>query len=124
LRRYESFAQLAARVAGIRGGVAEPGDTPAAIGLYRSVAALMRSNITQERAGAFFGVSQATVLRRWDLIRPAIGAALAQFVPDPVEVAGQGRCCRSPLSANVTPIAIATNTAGSVLSGEPRLSDR
>lgn len=99
--RYEAItglscgqlAALAARVAGITGGVAEPGGRPAAIGLYRSVAmvvALMRSNITQERAGAFFGVSQATVSRRWDLIRPAIGQALAQFVPRPGQVAGRG----------------------------------
>lgn len=99
--RYEAItgltagqlAALAARVAAITGGVTEPGGRPAAIGLYRSVAmvvALMRSNITQDRAGAVFGVSQPTVSRRWDLIRPAIGQALAQFVPDPAEVAGRG----------------------------------
>jgi hypothetical protein len=28
----------------------------------------MRKNITQEFAGAIFGVSQATVSRRWDLM--------------------------------------------------------
>jgi hypothetical protein len=99
--RYEAItglsagqlAELAARVAAITGGVAEPGGRPAAIGLYRSVAlvvALMRTNLTQERAGEVFGVSQATVSRRWDLIRPAIGQALGQLVPHPAEIAGQG----------------------------------
>jgi DDE superfamily endonuclease len=99
--RYEAItgltagqlAELAARVAGIIGGVADPGGRPAVIGLYRSVAlvvALMRTNITQDRAGAVFGVSQATVSRRWDLIRPAIGEALAGCVPDPREVLGGG----------------------------------
>ena len=50
----------------------------------------MRKNLTQEVAGAFFGVSQPTVSRRWDLLRPAIGAALAGCVPDPREILGNG----------------------------------
>jgi len=37
------------------------------------MAALMRKNLTQEVAGAIFGVSQPTVSRRWDLLRPLIG---------------------------------------------------
>ena len=37
-----------------------------------------------------FGVSQATVSRRWDLLRPLIGDALADVVPDPAEVVGRG----------------------------------
>jgi hypothetical protein len=37
-----------------------------------------------------FGVSQATVSRRWDLLRPLIGDALADVVPDPLEVVGRG----------------------------------
>lgn len=41
--------------AGITGGVADPGNRPAAIGLYRSVAVLMRSNVTQEWAGRSSG---------------------------------------------------------------------
>ena len=44
-----------------------PGGRPAAIGLFRSVAmvvTLMRKNITQEVAGAVFGVSQATWISR------------------------------------------------------------
>ena len=36
------------------------------------------------------GVSQATVSRRWDLLRPLIGDALAEVVPDPREVVGRG----------------------------------
>ena len=40
--------------------------------------------------GAVFGVSQSTVSRRWDLLRPLIGDALAEVVPDPREVVGCG----------------------------------
>jgi hypothetical protein len=29
----------------------------------------------------FFGVSQTTVSRRWDLLRPVIGDVLAEFIP-------------------------------------------
>lgn len=54
------------------------------------VVALMRTNITQEFAGAVFGVGQPTVSRRWDLLRPAIGEAPAEVVPDPKEVTGSG----------------------------------
>ena len=80
------LAELSARVAGVIGDVAAPGGRPPAIGLFRSVAmvvALLRHNLTQDVAGAFFGVSQRTVSRRWDLLRPAIGAALADCVPTP-----------------------------------------
>lgn len=99
--RYEAItgltrgqlAELTARVAGVIGDVAAPGGRPAAIGLLRSVAmvvALMRKNLTQDVAGAFFGVSQPTVSRRWDLLRPAIGEALASCVPRPREILGTG----------------------------------
>jgi uncharacterized protein len=37
-----------------------------------------------------FGVSQATVSRRWDLLRPVIGNVLAEVVPDPRQVVGRG----------------------------------
>ena len=66
---------------------------PLALGLFRSVAlvvCLMRTNVTQDFAGAIFGVSQPTVSRRWDLLRPLIGDALADVVPDPLEVVGRG----------------------------------
>lgn len=66
---------------------------PVALGLFRSVAmvvCLMRKNVTQEFAGAMFGVSQSTVSRRWDLLRPVIGEVLAAVVPDPREVIGGG----------------------------------
>lgn len=53
-------------------------------------AGLIRKNITQEFAGAIFGVSQPTVSRRWDLLRPIIGDVLAELVPDPAEIAGRG----------------------------------
>jgi hypothetical protein len=87
------LAELAARIAAVSGGIAAPGGRPAAIGLFRSVAmvvALIRKNITQEVAGAIFGVSQPTVSRRWDLLRPLIGTVLADCVPHPAQVAGQG----------------------------------
>jgi hypothetical protein len=66
---------------------------PYALGLFGSVAlvvCLLRTNITQSFAGAIFGVSQSTVSRRWDLLRPLIGPVLAEFVPDPAEVVGAG----------------------------------
>lgn len=98
--RYEAMTGLAdgqlveltARVQKIVGGMNSAG-RPYALGLFRSVAmvvALMRKNVTQEFAGAIFGVSQPTVSRRWDLLRPAIGEALVAFVPDPAEVVGKG----------------------------------
>jgi hypothetical protein len=55
------------------------------IGLYKSVSmvvTLMRANLTQELAGDILGCSQATVSRRWDLLRPVIGHVLADCVPD------------------------------------------
>ena len=60
------------------------GGRPAAIGLLGSVAmvvTLMRTNITQEVAGAIFGVSQATVSRRWDLLRPLIAECSPGWCP-------------------------------------------
>lgn len=65
--------------------------TLVSVGLYRSVAmvvALMRQNLTQQTAADIFGVSQATVSRRWNLLRDPIGDALACHVPD---VARYGR---------------------------------
>ena len=67
--------------------------TPHRLGLFRSVTlvvCLTRKNVTQDFAGAVFGASQATVSRRWDLLRPLIGDALAEVVPDPLEVVGRG----------------------------------
>ncbi|SHL54502.1 DDE superfamily endonuclease [Pseudonocardia thermophila] len=66
---------------------------PIALGLFRSVAmvvCLLRKNLTQDLAGAVFGVSQPTVSRRWDLLRPVIGDVLAAVRPTPSEVAGRG----------------------------------
>ena len=66
---------------------------PIALGLFRSVAMvvfLMRKNVTQDVAGAVFDVSQPTVSRRWDLLRPVIGDVLAAAVPGPRDVVGRG----------------------------------
>ncbi|HEY2308856.1 MAG TPA: transposase family protein [Streptosporangiaceae bacterium] len=87
--RQGQLTELAARVEAAIGDVVKPGGAPAVTGLYKSVAmvvALMRTNITQEIAGDIFGCSQATVSRRWDLLRPAIGQVLASCVPDPRQI--------------------------------------
>src|SRR3954462_2948729 len=66
---------------------------PVVLGLFRSVAlvvCLMRKNVTQDVAGAVFGVSPPPVSRRWDLLRPLIGDALAEGVPEHLEVVGGG----------------------------------
>jgi hypothetical protein len=89
--RPGQLTELAARVAAGTGDVVKPGGAPAVIGLYKSVAmvvALMRTNLTQEIAGDIFGCSQATVSRRWDLLRPAIGQVLDGCVPDPRQILG------------------------------------
>jgi len=67
------LAELTARVRAIHGDFHSNG-RPYALGLYRSIAmvvALLRKNITQDVAGAIFGVSQSTTSRRWDLLRGA-----------------------------------------------------
>lgn len=63
------------------------------LGLYRSVVLvlfLLRQNPVQEAAAELFGVSQATVSRRWTGLLPVVEKALAGHVPDPVE-ASAGR---------------------------------
>lgn len=65
---------------------------PPVVGLLGSVAMvvmLMRRNATQAVVGGIFGCAQATVSRRWDLLRPAIAKALRPYVPDPVQVIGR-----------------------------------
>ena len=89
----EQLTELVTRVHAARGSGFVSRGRPYALGLFRSVAlvvCVMRTNITQTFAGAIFGVSQATVSRRWDLLRPLIGQALAEFVPHPSEVVGTG----------------------------------
>ena len=68
------------------GEIARPGGRPCALGLYDSVVLvihLLRRNPVQAVAAGFFGVSQSTVSRRWDLLRPVIAEALANLVPAP-----------------------------------------
>ncbi len=84
---------LTARCRELIGDVVRPGGRPAAIELLKSVGLvvfLMRRNPAQAVAGAVFGVSQATVSRRWDLLRPVIRKAVAGFIPAPREVLGAG----------------------------------
>jgi hypothetical protein len=91
--RTEQLIELVMRVeAARREGFASHG-RPYALGLFGSVAlvvCLMRMNITQAFAAAIFGISQSTVSRRWDLLRPLIGQVLTEFVPDPKELVGGG----------------------------------
>jgi hypothetical protein len=89
----EQLTELVTRVHTARGGGFASRGRPFALGLFGSVAlvvCLMRKNVTQNFAGAIFGVSQATVSRRWDLLRPLIAQVLAEFVPHPGEVVGAG----------------------------------
>ncbi|WP_067480986.1 transposase family protein [Nocardia amamiensis] len=88
----EQLTELTARVHQQTGALISRG-RPFALGLFKSVVLvvmLLRRNITQEFAAGIFGVSQPTVSRRWDLLRPVIGVALAEFVPDPARVIGAG----------------------------------
>lgn len=90
--RSEQLTKLASRVYADHGGEFTSRGRRYALGLFGSVAmvvCLMRKNITQEFAGAIFGVSQPPVSRRWDLLRPVIGQLLAEFVPDLDQVVGQ-----------------------------------
>ena len=90
--RSEQLTELASRVHADHGGEFTSRGRRYALGLFGSVAmvvCLMRKNITQAFAGAIFGVSQPTVSRRWDLLRPVIGQLLAEFVPDLDQVVGQ-----------------------------------
>jgi hypothetical protein len=87
------LTELVARVHAVSGEKFVSRGRPVALGLFQSVAmvvCLMRTNITQDFAGAVFGVSQPTVSRRWDLLRPLIAEVLAALVPAPREVAGRG----------------------------------
>ncbi|MFB7669422.1 hypothetical protein ACFC1R_36855 [Kitasatospora sp. NPDC056138] len=84
---------LYGRCAELLGEVVRPGGRPAAIGLYQSVmlvVCLMHKNLMQGVAGAAFGVSQSTVSRRWDLLRPIVRRAVASFIPRPRDIAGAG----------------------------------
>jgi len=89
----EQLGDLVVRVHGVCADKFVSRGRPVAVGLFRSVAMvvfLMRKNVTQDVAGAVFDVSQSTVSRRWDLLRPVIGDVLAEVVPDPRELVGRG----------------------------------
>jgi len=83
------LSELAARVHDELGGWTSTGRRHC-LGLYRSVALvvfLLRENPTQTVAGAIFGISQATVSRRFEALRKPIADALAGVLPDPAEAA-------------------------------------
>ncbi|MER6076400.1 transposase family protein [Streptomyces sp. NPDC001817] len=64
-----------------------------ALGLYKSVVLvlfLLRRNPVQEAAAELFGISQATVPRRWTALLPMVEKVLAGHMPDPAE-ASAGR---------------------------------
>jgi DDE superfamily endonuclease len=97
--RYEAITGLAkeqvdevvARVARYLGTdrIARPGGRPSGLDLHGSVVLvihLIRRNPVQAVAAEFFGVSQPTVSRRWDLLRPIIATVPADLIPDPRRV--------------------------------------
>lgn len=90
---YAQLIELHSLVRERVGDVARPGGRPACPGLFSSVVVvvtLLRTNVTQNEIAGFFGVSQSTVSRRRDLIRPVLAPALRSFVPFPREVVGSG----------------------------------
>jgi len=87
----EQLTELVARIHQRLGGAYTSRGRPFALGLFRSVAmvlALLRQNIVQQVAAEMFGVSQATVSRRFDALRELIEAVLAEVVLTPAEIAG------------------------------------
>ena len=90
---WGQLTRLSILVAAEIGSLAKPrAKKRPVVGLFESVAmvaGLMRRNFVQEVAGEIFGCSQATVSRRWDLLRPVIARVLAPFIPDPVQVLGR-----------------------------------
>jgi DDE superfamily endonuclease len=86
----EQLAELTNRIRTHLGGWSSRG-RPFALDLLGSVAMVvfvLRENTTQAVAAAVFDVSQATVSRRWDLLRPLVAPVLAEFIPTPAEIAG------------------------------------
>ena len=90
---WGQLTRLSIMVTAEIGSITKPGaKKPPAVPLFRSVVlvvALMRRNIVQAAAANVFKCSQPTVSRRWDLLRPVIGRALASFVPYPAQVLGR-----------------------------------
>ena len=90
---WGQLTKLSIMVTAEIGSITKPGaKKPPTVNLFRSVVlvvALMRRNIVQAAAANVFKCSQPTVSRRWDLLRPVIGRALASFVPDPAQVLGR-----------------------------------
>lgn len=87
--------QLDGLVARVHRELVEEPDPPVvpgrmwALGLYKSVVLvlfLLRQNPVQKAAAELFGVSQATVSRRWTALLPVVEKVLAGHVPDPAEV--------------------------------------
>lgn len=69
--------------------IVRPSGRPYTLGLYDSIVLvihLIRRNPVQAVAAEFFGVSQATVSRRRDLLRPVIAAVLTDLVAHPRRV--------------------------------------
>ncbi len=83
------LSELVARVHHRTGGWTSRGRRHC-LGQYRSVALvvfLLRENPTQTVAAAVFGISQATVSRRFEALRDVIAAVLDDMAPDPTEAA-------------------------------------
>ena len=86
-------AELHCLVAEYLGGraMARPGGRSSALSFEGSmdlVCCLLRTSFTQEQAAAIYQVSQATVSRRWDLLREPIAQARDALVPTVRQVVG------------------------------------
>ena len=84
----EQVDEVVARVTRYLGTaeITRNGGRPCALGLYDSVVLvihLIRRNPVQAVAAEFFAVSQSTVSRRWDLLRPIIATVLTDLIPHP-----------------------------------------
>jgi len=90
---WGQLTRLSIIVAAEIGSITKPSaKKPPVVSLFHSVVlvvALMRRNLAQAAAADVFECSQPTVSRRWDLLRPVIGRALASFVPVPAQVLGR-----------------------------------
>jgi hypothetical protein len=83
------LSELVARVHDQVGGYSSRGRRHC-LGLFRSVVLvvfLLRENPTQMVAAAVFGISQATVSRRFEALRDVIATVLDDAAPDPAQAA-------------------------------------
>lgn len=72
----------------------------------------MHKNVTQEFAGASFGVSQATVSWRWDLLRPLIGQCSPSSCPTRTRSLAREPCWWTARTSPPGSVSLAASSAG------------